>query len=106
MQSLAPERQVNLKPSQVATRHVRYASVLKFRVAPLLGCGSAVVLRCGGSWSEDPEVARSAGRNGGTPDRRSYLMGLRCAKSVLGERLEAKGAREETLHPLPRAVSL
>ena len=35
----------------------------------------------GGSWNEDPEVARSAGRNAGTPDRRSYLTGFRCAKS-------------------------
>jgi iron(II)-dependent oxidoreductase len=35
----------------------------------------------GGSWNEDPEVARSAGRNGGSPDRESYLTGFRCAKS-------------------------
>jgi len=35
----------------------------------------------GGSWNEDPEVARSAGRNAGTPDRKSYLTGLRCARS-------------------------
>jgi iron(II)-dependent oxidoreductase len=35
----------------------------------------------GGSWNEDPEVARSAGRNGGLPDRESYLTGFRCAKS-------------------------
>lgn len=34
----------------------------------------------GGSWNEDPEVARSAGRNGGPPDRESYLTGFRCAK--------------------------
>jgi iron(II)-dependent oxidoreductase len=57
----------------------------------------------GGSWNEDPEVARSAGRNGGTPDRRSYLTGLRCAKSALGERLEAKGERAELASPLPLA---
>jgi iron(II)-dependent oxidoreductase len=35
----------------------------------------------GGSWNEDPEVARSAGRNAGRPDRKSYLTGLRCARS-------------------------
>lgn len=37
----------------------------------------------GGSWNEDPEVARSAGRNAGLPDRKSYLTGFRCAKSVI-----------------------
>ena len=36
----------------------------------------------GGSWNEDPEVARSTGRNGGAPTRKSYLTGFRCAKSV------------------------
>ena len=36
----------------------------------------------GGSWNEDPEVARSAGRNAGAPDRKSYLTGLRCAQDV------------------------
>ncbi len=36
----------------------------------------------GGSWNEDPEVARSAGRNAGTPDRKSYLTGLRCAWDI------------------------
>src|SRR5579884_732499 len=35
----------------------------------------------GGSWNEDPEVARSAGRNAGAPDHRSYLIGFRCAKT-------------------------
>lgn len=39
----------------------------------------------GGSWNEDPEVARSAGRNAGLPDRRSYLTGFRCANSVNGD---------------------
>ncbi len=34
----------------------------------------------GGSWNEDPEVARSAGRGAHAPDHRSYLIGLRCAK--------------------------
>lgn len=42
--------------------------------------GALKVFR-GGSWNEDPEVARSAGRNGGLPDRESYLTGFRCAKS-------------------------
>lgn len=36
----------------------------------------------GGSWNEDPEVARSAGRNAGAPDHRSYLIGFRCAQDV------------------------
>ena len=36
----------------------------------------------GGSWNEDPEVARSAGRNGGEPTRKSYLTGFRCAKDI------------------------
>lgn len=36
----------------------------------------------GGSWNEDPEVARSAGRNAGAPDRRSYLTGFRCARDT------------------------
>jgi iron(II)-dependent oxidoreductase len=35
----------------------------------------------GGSWNEDPEVARSAGRNAGAPDHWSYLIGFRCAAS-------------------------
>lgn len=33
----------------------------------------------GGSWNEDPEVARSAGRNAASPARQSYLTGFRCA---------------------------
>ena len=33
----------------------------------------------GGSWNEDPEVARSAGRGARVPDHRSYLIGFRCA---------------------------
>lgn len=36
----------------------------------------------GGSWNEDPEVARSAGRNAGSVEHRSYLLGFRCAKDV------------------------
>lgn len=36
----------------------------------------------GGSWNEDPEVARSAGRNGGESTRKSYLTGFRCARDV------------------------
>lgn len=43
----------------------------------------------GGSWNEDPEVARSAGRNAGAPDHRSYLTGFRCAKSATSSRLSA-----------------
>ena len=33
----------------------------------------------GGSWNEDPEVARSAGRGANPTDHRSYLIGFRCA---------------------------
>jgi len=36
----------------------------------------------GGSWNEDPEVARSAGRGALAPDQRSYLIGFRCARDV------------------------
>ena len=36
----------------------------------------------GGSWNEDPEVARSAGRGALAPDHRSYLIGFRCARNV------------------------
>jgi formylglycine-generating enzyme required for sulfatase activity len=43
----------------------------------------------GGSWNEDPEVARSAGRNGGEPERRSYLTGFRCARSEMSSQLSA-----------------
>ncbi|HEY6973817.1 MAG TPA: formylglycine-generating enzyme family protein [Nitrospiraceae bacterium] len=57
----------------------------------------------GGSWNEDPEVARSAGRNGGEPNRRSYLTGFRCAQSDLGTRHEARGEREEIVSPAPLA---
>ncbi|WP_447972375.1 formylglycine-generating enzyme family protein [Nitrospira sp. Kam-Ns4a] len=34
----------------------------------------------GGSWHEDPEVARSAGRGAVAPEHRSYLIGFRCAR--------------------------
>lgn len=34
----------------------------------------------GGSWHEDPEVARSAGRGARPPDHRSDLIGVRCAR--------------------------
>jgi iron(II)-dependent oxidoreductase len=57
----------------------------------------------GGSWNEDPEVARSAGRNGGEPNRRSYLTGFRCAQSDLGTRHEARSEREEIVSPEPLA---
>ncbi|MCC2641543.1 MAG: uncharacterized protein K0S45_1956 [Nitrospira sp.] len=36
----------------------------------------------GGSWNEDPEVARSAGRNAGGLDHWSYLIGFRCAQDA------------------------
>lgn len=36
----------------------------------------------GGSWNEDPEVARSAGRGARAPDQRSYLIGFRCARDA------------------------
>ncbi len=53
----------------------------------------------GGSWNEDPEVARSAGRNAGAPDHWSYLIGFRCAASepsLLTRRsaLEGNAARQ------------
>lgn len=57
----------------------------------------------GGSWNEDPEVARSAGRNAGAPDWRSYLTGFRCAKSQAGVGQEAMGERGEAIHPTPVA---
>ena len=34
----------------------------------------------GGSWNEDPEVARAAGRGARPPEHRSYLIGFRCAQ--------------------------
>jgi iron(II)-dependent oxidoreductase len=37
----------------------------------------------GGSWNEDPEVARSAGRGAGGLGHRSYLLGFRCAKTTV-----------------------
>ena len=43
------------------------------------GLGQDKVFR-GGSWNEDPEVARSAGRGAQAPDHRSYLIGFRCAR--------------------------
>ncbi len=36
----------------------------------------------GGSWNEDPEVARSAGRNSGGLDHWNYLIGFRCAQGI------------------------
>ncbi|MBL8073004.1 MAG: formylglycine-generating enzyme family protein [Nitrospira sp.] len=50
----------------------------------------------GGSWNEDPEVARSAGRNAGPPDRESYLTGFRCAKSGDAENSEASNTDRES----------
>jgi formylglycine-generating enzyme required for sulfatase activity len=49
--------------------------------------GALKVFR-GGSWNEDPEVARSAGRNAAPPDRRSYLTGFRCATSEVARLVE------------------
>ena len=53
----------------------------------------------GGSWNEDPEVARSAGRNGGPPDRESYLTGFRCAKSGDDRNSEASNTDRESTAP-------
>jgi iron(II)-dependent oxidoreductase len=53
----------------------------------------------GGSWNEDPEVARSAGRGARVPDHRSYLIGFRCAADNMPSALShqqsvvLKGAR-------------
>jgi hypothetical protein len=64
----------------------------------------------GGSWNEDPEVARSGGRNAGTPERKSYLTGLRCAKSeespsVLSQpSTEADVARKMTIRHESRST--
>ena len=60
----------------------------------------------GGSWNEDPEVARSAGRNAGTPDRKSYLTGFRCAKSALDKGLDAKDEGFKPASLSPRAGRL
>jgi formylglycine-generating enzyme required for sulfatase activity len=49
--------------------------------------GALKVFR-GGSWNEDPEVARSAGRNAAPPDHRSYLTGFRCATSEVARLVE------------------
>ncbi len=56
----------------------------------------------GGSWNEDPEVARSAGRNAAAPDHRSYLIGFRCAKTEVnsGQQIassDLSAAREATV---------
>ncbi len=53
----------------------------------------------GGSWNEDPEVARSAGRNGGSPDRESYLTGFRCAKSGDDGKAEASNLGRDATVP-------
>ena len=52
----------------------------------------------GGSWNEDPEVARSAGRNAGTPDHRSYLTGFRCARSERDSLSVKREAQAEVQH--------
>ena len=51
------------------------------RNPPGPGKGGEKVFR-GGSWNEDPEVARSAGRGAKAPDGWSYLLGFRCAHSA------------------------
>lgn len=51
----------------------------------------------GGSWNEDPEVARSAGRNSGGLDHWSYLIGFRCA--VSGESSRQLSAVDPDLLP-------
>ncbi len=61
-----------------------------------LVAGELKVFR-GGSWNEDPEVARSAGRNAGTPDRKSYLTGLRCARSEQNSSSAKRKQRCETI---------
>ena len=56
----------------------------------------------GGSWNEDPEVARSAGRNADTPDHRSYLIGFRCARSErdsLNVKREAQAEVQDSTEP-------
>jgi formylglycine-generating enzyme required for sulfatase activity len=61
----------------------------------------------GGSWNEDPEVARSAGRNGGEVDWRSYLTGFRCAKDArdsLSVKHEADVAAEIRSERFPLAL--
>jgi formylglycine-generating enzyme required for sulfatase activity len=55
----------------------------------------------GGSWNEDPEVARSAGRNAGEPDRKSYLTGFRCAKSEISSQLSATSYQLAPILPSP-----
>jgi len=52
----------------------------------------------GGSWNEDPEVARSAGRNGGEVTRKSYLTGFRCARSG-HQQGAARVVRTEVIEP-------
>ncbi len=57
----------------------------------------------GGSWNEDPEVARSAGRNAGRPDHASYLIGFRCASSDMPSPISRqsssdKGREEHGVH--------
>jgi iron(II)-dependent oxidoreductase len=59
----------------------------------------------GGSWNEDPEVARSAGRNGGPPDRESYLTGFRCAKSGDDGNSEASNTDRESTAPTVMRLS-
>lgn len=47
----------------------------------------------GGSWNEDPEVARAAGRGARAPDQRSYLIGFRCAGQIDSVLVQQEGIR-------------
>ena len=61
----------------------------------------------GGSWNEDPEVARSAGRNAGAPDHRSYLIGFRCARGErdsLSLKCEAQAKGQDDAEPSRAAL--
>jgi formylglycine-generating enzyme required for sulfatase activity len=48
--------------------------------------GASVRVIRGGSWSHDPQDARSANRFGNTPDSRSYYLGFRLARGQSGSR--------------------
>lgn len=60
----------------------------------------------GGSWNEDPEVARSAGRNAAQPDHRSYLIGFRCARDAQASPSTIEGRGDEQAEEKERDLSL
>jgi iron(II)-dependent oxidoreductase len=64
--------------------------------------GTLKVFR-GGSWNEDPEVARCAGRNAAPPDRKSYLTGFRCVRS---EESSSVSRQPSTEGDLSRRITL